>query len=598
MFSKNLSKLEALEPLIDAVNDEEITALAKFLYERITHPDSYLVFLGEFSSGKSSIINGLLKETVLPVSSAPTTAAITEVELTSDIEEDEYYAINKNATFEKISHALFVELCENPDSKLKRLKLRRKSDDKRLSNLRIFDTPGYESIVSEHEEVLKDFLPNSDIVIYTVNYKIGIQEADYGFLGFLRELIRDDVQIILLINLCPEGISEDNPKIREIKSYVKDILAVEPETFLVERQLPAEGQIAALPVCNPLWNYVGSALNSEKRIQTLSNAFDLYIKELYLKCDSIIQTRYCESKMTVEELNSILELEKETAEKIRNAVSELVIPTFDKLRSVISEKIETVGENVISKVNSEIESTETAKMDEMVAFTNAHLLPHTIKKESDEIKEYIDVVLSDLNEKIDDYISKEVIEFNTQISIRLNSNTDVAVKNAGSKVLQKLGTNGLGHYFSIFGGAGGANAGIANAASHILKKIGDIFGKKFSRETHNALKHFLSKIGATSMKAVGSVVTVVVEVLMLVHDYSTWKGKLTKKVKEGVESWKNETTPLILEDLKKLEEENIKTINAIAKEIEESFEDNPSTDIEKCLNDVKLSEEIVKKINL
>ena len=40
-----------------------------------------------------------------------------------------------------------------------------------LKYARIFDTPGYGSIVAEHEEVLKDFLPNSDFVVYTINYK-------------------------------------------------------------------------------------------------------------------------------------------------------------------------------------------------------------------------------------------------------------------------------------------------------------------------------------------------------------------------------------------------------------------------------------------
>lgn len=61
--------------------------------------------------------------------------------------------------------------------------------------MRLFDTPGYGSIVREHEEVLMEFIPNSDVIIYTVNYKIGIQENDYAFLGFLKELIRSPKRI-------------------------------------------------------------------------------------------------------------------------------------------------------------------------------------------------------------------------------------------------------------------------------------------------------------------------------------------------------------------------------------------------------------------
>lgn len=86
----------------------------------------------------------------------PTTAAITEVELSNRVSSDEYYAINKNAAIEKIDEELFLQLSELPDDKLKRLKVI-KSVNPAINNLRIFDTPGYGSIVKEHEEVLKDF---------------------------------------------------------------------------------------------------------------------------------------------------------------------------------------------------------------------------------------------------------------------------------------------------------------------------------------------------------------------------------------------------------------------------------------------------------
>ena len=205
MFENQLNKLRLLQPLLQAVNQEAITAQAKFLYDRISNPDSYLVFLGETSSGKTSMINGLLGDHVLPVKAIPTTATITEVELCNDIPEDEYYAINKDATLEDLTLSQFKELCLKPTETLARLKIRHKItySSKGLANLRIFDTPGYGSIIKEHEEVLKEFLPNSDVIVYTVNYVAGIKESDYTFLRFLKELVRDDVKFLLLINMCP-----------------------------------------------------------------------------------------------------------------------------------------------------------------------------------------------------------------------------------------------------------------------------------------------------------------------------------------------------------------------------------------------------------
>ena len=121
MFKKQLKKLKDLKPIIDATGNDEVLILAKFLYSRLKDPSSYLVFLGETSSGKSSIINGLLGDNILPVSAAPSTASITEIELTTDIEHDEYIAITKDATVQRLQGMRDFEiLAKNPTSNISR----------------------------------------------------------------------------------------------------------------------------------------------------------------------------------------------------------------------------------------------------------------------------------------------------------------------------------------------------------------------------------------------------------------------------------------------------------------------------------------------
>lgn len=597
IFENVLAKLEALEPLINATGDEDIRALSSFLYERITHPDSYLVFLGETSSGKSSIINGLFGENILPVKASPSTATITEVELSSEKKDDCYLAIFNNATAKKISKEQFITYAENPEGLLNRLRLTKYASNAKLKGIRIFDTPGYGSIVEEHEEVLKDFLPNSDIVSYIVNYRIGIQDEDYIFLGFLKELIRSDVDVLLVINRCPECSTSEDRRITEIFKYAKDILGKEPHLFCVKETPLTEGESYALPKCPELWSHIGQIISSTDRINKLENAFNGYIVDLYEKCDSIIQARYASAVMSDEEFNKIIEVEKATANHIRKAVTELVNPTFDKLIEDIPDKIDCAKEEIIQRLESDIDSSNKGQMEEMITYTNSHLLPYTISKSCDNcVMDYIDVVLTDLNKKVDDYIQKEVINFSNEINIRINSNMDVAVQNVGAKVIQKLGTGALGKYFIQFGGAGGANAGIANAASHLLKKVGDFFGKTFSRETHNALKHTLKKIGATSMKAVGAAVTVVLELAFVAYEYNVWKSKLKKEVAKGVDEWAKEAKDGIVKDINKLRDKNIDTIIQIANKIENSFDEEKSHDAEECLKNVRLSEIIGKNI--
>lgn len=592
----NISKLEALMPLIEATGQKDLKIQAKFLRNRINHPDSYIVLLGETSSGKSSIINGLLEEDLLPVKASPSTAAITEIEITDQIDKDEYYAINKNATMEVVDKTTFKDLCEKPDDQLQRLRLRRKTNFPMLKYARIFDTPGYGSIVAEHEEVLRDFLPNSDFVVYTINYKIGIQQEDFTFMGFLKELIRDDVEVVLLVNRCPLGCNENDLRIKEIKSYAKDILKLEPTLFYVEdAAAPKDGH--PIPNCSQLWQYMNEQLSSAERQNRLDKVFDIYLRELYNKCDDVIQTRFIECHLDEKEYDVLRECQRETAYRLRQAVPELIEPAFDHISSTLPSKFEFAANHATQELYERIGDDSKWHKDEMVGYINAHLLPHTLMLETREIQNYIEVELDDLNNKVDDYIQKEIIKFNNELSIRMESNVEAALKeNVAKNLGQRIGENLLGKYFAGFGGAGGAGAGVANAASHALKTIGDWFGKTFSRETHNGLKHFLAEAGATSAKAIGVAVTVIVELLFMAIDLATWKQILRKKIRKGIDRWATEALPTIQQDFKKLKEDNIETMYTIAREFEKSYDETKPTDFDECFKNVELSRSIGEKL--
>ena len=598
MFENSINRLEMLEQLVLMTGNPEIEAMSKFLYERIKHHDSYVVFIGETSSGKSSIINGLLHTPILPMKANPSTAAITEIELSNNCLDDEFYAINKNATIKKLDYSLFLQLSEHPDENLKRLKVKKNIGKTSLDNVRIFDTPGYGSIVAEHEEVLKEFLPNSDIVVYTVNYKIGIQDEDYIFLGFLRELIREDVKIYLLVNRCPIGIDTKSPKIQNISRFVSDILTIDPELFIIHNFEVEDGNGHPLPHNNELWSSISKELTSSTRLKSLELAFDKYIEDLYHRCYKIIESRYLSAKINKEEFEAIQKVQKESAIRIRHAIPTFVVPVFDKIENGLPSKFEVVKNNVEKKIFSEINKSDRTGMEEMVAYTNAHLLPHTIKAETSEIQRYIDIELDDLNRQVDDYLQKEIVRFNNKVTIQIQTNVGAAASSIVAGMVKEVGKNSLEGYFVAFGGMGGANAGVANAASHLLKNAGDLFGHTFSRSTHNGVKHFLSKIGATSMKAVGVAVAVVAEILFAVYELATWKSKLKGKITDGLKQWQEETLDIVATDLVKLREENIETIRNIANDIEHTFDDVKCEDIDECTDHYIYAQQIGIKLGI
>ena len=284
---------------------------------------------------------------------------------------------------------------------------------------------------------------------------------------------------------------------------------------------------------------------------------------------------------------------KEFSDNINNLIPTLIEPTFNKLIKNIPDKLQIAKLNINSATKEAIDRVSNGNMDETIIYVSNHLVPYNAEKEVLEIQRYIGVTLDNLNDEINDYLNSEIIEFNKDITICFETSTELAVKDFGKNVGKKALTSGLNNYFAAFGGAGGAGAGVANAASHALKVAGDFFGKTFTRETHNALKHFLSKIGATSIKAIGNAVTIIIECATVIIDYSTWKNKLEKKVGESLENWYDESCNSVKNDLLKLKEENITTLKSIVKEETNKY-CYKEEDLKDELKTVKLLQEVEK----
>lgn len=551
-------KMNKVYKLAYKINEEQLIILSKFLNERIYNPDSFVVLLGETSSGKSSLLNGLMEENILYVSSAPSTGTIIEIIFKNDSNNNSYYAINKDATMEIIDFETFINLSKKQDENLNRLRLEVPAKNYNFNGLRLFDTPDYNSIVEEHDEILKEFLPNSDVIIYTVDYKIGIQEQDFIFLNFLKELLDDNINLVVVINRAPQGII-NNTRINEIIKYAQDILNYTPKYFIVEN---INTEDYPMPKVDSLWKHIEYEIHSEGRKIRLEETLNDFIIELFYKCCSEINKRYQNLKLSIEQKEEIKKEIKEFEEKKEYAIN-LIDERFDKIINHSRKELIDIKSKLYNAVCSEIDSTAIAKKDETIEYINIHVLPFKVKEEISELQRYILIEVEDLNKELDDYINKEINKFNGKIQIIFSTFMEKsqieAFKEAGKNILNQ----GLLQFFAKYGGDGKAGAGVANLASHLLKKVGNIFGKTFSKSTHNSLKHILAKIGATSTKAISSAVSVLVEAIAIAMEYASWKNKLKSKSKKAIEEWYKDANPSIIKDLNKLREENKNNFNEI-----------------------------------
>ncbi|HEX7240716.1 MAG TPA: dynamin family protein, partial [Longimicrobiaceae bacterium] len=163
-----------------------------------------LVIAGEFNSGKSSFINALLGGRILPEGVVPTTDRINLLR-------------HGDAPGEELLEAYLLERTHPAEI---------------LRDLHVVDTPGTNAIVREHEELTRDFVPRSDLVIFVTSADRPFTESERGFLQQIREWGK---KIVFVVNKT-DILATDADR-QQVIRYVRDngeaLLGEAPEVFPV-----------------------------------------------------------------------------------------------------------------------------------------------------------------------------------------------------------------------------------------------------------------------------------------------------------------------------------------------------------------------------
>jgi GTPase SAR1 family protein len=179
--------------------------------ERLRHGRFVLAVVGEFSSGKSFLLNALLGRVefeeraggrrivgLLATDINPSTATITELSYSSD---ESATAVYENGREERVPLgrlARFVAVAEegklhdatDADDSSAPVLVRVAVDSAFLqSGFVVADTPGLASINPAHRRATLSYLPGADAVLYLIDTQQPFTEGDASFLGIVRRYI-------------------------------------------------------------------------------------------------------------------------------------------------------------------------------------------------------------------------------------------------------------------------------------------------------------------------------------------------------------------------------------------------------------------------
>ena len=162
----------ALETLREVASRWDLDILADDI-QRLTSGDAVQIgFLGDFNSGKSTLINELVGvEDLMPAQHEPCTARAGQVVSTSSLEEPEYFRVDDEGEQTAINRPDFDDLArgDTPGRPLVRLPSRPGFP----AGFVFLDTPGLSTLIEKHTEITLGELPFVDAAVICVDISKG-----------------------------------------------------------------------------------------------------------------------------------------------------------------------------------------------------------------------------------------------------------------------------------------------------------------------------------------------------------------------------------------------------------------------------------------
>jgi len=212
------------------------------LLEKLRQNRFHLVILGAFKRGKSTLINALLGETLLPTAVVPLTSVVTILGYGEKLHIEVHF---QNGQRRRITQPELVEYITekgNPRNRkgVREVEIAYPSEYLR-DGVRIIDTPGVGSVYSHNTEVAYNYLPQVDAAVFVVTVDPPLSAAEQEFLKDIREYVHKLFFVLNKIDYVEE------PERREALDFtaqiVKENLASEKALiFPLSAKLALEGK--------------------------------------------------------------------------------------------------------------------------------------------------------------------------------------------------------------------------------------------------------------------------------------------------------------------------------------------------------------------
>ncbi|GAA0480549.1 dynamin family protein [Salinibacillus aidingensis] len=337
-----LSKLARSYEKLDQYEDQQRKHKVLDLYKKFINKEMTIGFSGHFSAGKSSMINEVIGDSILPASPIPTSANLVKIKNTQKPYTRVFFREEAPAHYESVLDMDIIHsLCRDGDA-IKGIEI-----GKPISHLPedvwILDTPGIDSSDEADRIITESSIHTVDVLFYVMDYNHVQSEVN---LSFLKDLQKQEKPFYIIVNQIDKH-EEEELSFTSFKDSVYQVL----EQWGIR---PEQLYFTSLHEENHSYNQLSVV---KHLLEDLTHKKDSLMEETVQHAlTSLLNSHVEEYKQAYQDELNVLEEQLEADEKL----SEL-----EQMQAEINE-----GKSLVEEAEIQLKKT----MDDI--FKNAYLMPY------------------------------------------------------------------------------------------------------------------------------------------------------------------------------------------------------------------------------
>ena len=325
-----MESLNRVIEIAESLEQKSIAERLRAIEERAQNPSAQLILplIGEFSAGKTSLINALTDSKVLEIASLPTTATLYQIIFGAP----ENKAVALTAEGEEVE--LQLDALKNDELKKYPTVTLFDTSTKVPKDIIFVDTPGLSSPDPKHREVLTSILPQVDAILLTVDAN---QAVTRSLIDFVKSMRLAEKPIYLILNKIDTKSSSELQDLK--RGIARDV------------DLPIDSLVCASAYANNIseLQQLLTKIQAEKT-QIIAKVDALRTKELVGELRSFI-AEVLRSSSSPKELKEAVRAQERELERLQNNIRQLMERVEEKLSDKVDETQSTLRAQLWPSLN-------------------------------------------------------------------------------------------------------------------------------------------------------------------------------------------------------------------------------------------------------